>query len=233
MKYSMSIKSAIIAVVLSSTALASHGFSYINIVKNGSFENGLESWTTDNTNFAYSDGFDIGGGMRVILPTDNADGPLGNPGFDLVGDFAMDIGNGTAGVRQSLNLLPGHYIVGLDYYAVPNAPWEPFVSVLLGQRAVISGLYPAPFPPGSATLLSRPWVTASAEFDLNQPTTVDLIIWVNSIYINAERIAAIDRVYVARAVPEPSTYALLVIGFGLIGTYTRGRVAKRLQALHQ
>jgi hypothetical protein len=201
-----------------------------NLVTNGSFENaGFTGWTLGN----------VGGGTApVVITYGNSNGyPLGafgepigpNSVFsrspDAVGAnvayFSSDTANPDS-LTQSINLISGQtYNIGFDYYAPANGinnPNDASLRFLIGGVAAGS-----PLIAGSASgTQAQTWFNFNTSFVAASTGPQQLTFEFRGLGVTAADFA-IDRVYAVAAVPEPATWAMMLIGFGGVGLAMRRR----------
>lgn len=213
-------------------AIAGNASAAVNLVKNGSFElgaNGLQDWsivsngagqgysqtvviTTDGVGRGYPNGA-FGEGVGA----DNAPGPFADDGGTKAVYFSSDVGSES--LTQLVNLAAGWYEVGFDAYIPMNGynnandatftasigtyTWDP---VLLKGTAIGAQNWKH----YSATVFINPAqnnVPTSFSFAARGYPAVDVLV---------------DRVYIVEtAVPEPGTWALMILGFGSAGAMLR------------
>jgi hypothetical protein len=215
-----------LAFVAVATLAASPAFAG-NLLVNGSFENGLNSWTAGGTS---DDGFPpsvipycCGAAFGETVPPDNA---ATNPGFDAVGDhglyFVADLAHPQT-LSQVVNIVAGtSYTFGFDVYLPQNGFNNNFDATL---SATIGNTQFASF--AASTMQPVTWTHFSSAGTANITGPVDFVFAYNSFGQPAKDFV-VDRVYFAttadtRGVPEPATWALMIGGFGLAGAALRRR----------
>jgi len=215
--------------------VAAPAFATNNLLSNGSFENGLTGWTQTDSGDPLAQGHAAPvviaygqagnyptGAYGEAVPADNA---AGNPGFDEVGThglyFSSDIGTQT--LSQSISLIAGKsYTFGFDFYlpanGYGNANGATFVASIIGMPF-------ATFSAGAED--STTWTLASGEhtFVASQSGNFTFSFTANGY---PAKDFVIDRVFLATTssvdgVPEPASWAMMVIGFGAIGAASRRR----------
>jgi len=200
-----------------------------NVVNNGSFENGLNGWNVTTTG---------GGTAPVVITYNNSSGyPTGAFGEpiapdnatslspDAVGTHTLYFSSDTASphsISQLVNLIAGQtYNIGFDYYAPQNGINNPFDATLgfsLGGSQ-IGSILTAGSPSGTP---ARTWLNFGTSFTATQSGPQNLALNFNGGGVTAADFA-VDRVYLTAAVPEPATWALMLIGFGGMGIAMRRR----------
>ena len=201
-----------------------------NLLKNGSFENGFQDWTVTNTGSGqgYSDPVVItynqnnaypNGAFGEAVPTDNA---TGNPGFDAVGSKFLYLSTdvGTNVLSQTVNLVAGTtYRFGFDYYLPANGYGNANDATF---TASVGGDQFASFTLGSQAATT--WATLSQTKTFTSTKSGQFTLSFAGTRFAAKDVA-IDRVFLSTvaAVPEPSTWALMLAGFGMVGFAMRRR----------
>ena len=214
------------AAALSSPALAT------NLLTNGSFEDGLASWTVTHS---------VGTAPVAISynnPANYPDGAFGTPiGTNSVGSASPDAvgksllyfssdNNGVGAldsVSQSFDAIAGHtYNIGFDYYAPANGLANPndaafglaIGGVIIGATA-IKGYIPGDNWFNYATTYTAK-TTGKISYDI-------LFAGLGATSTSYAADIAIDRAYVTQAVPEPATWAMMLGGMMIVGTAMRRR----------
>lgn len=195
-----------------------------NQVVNGSFEDGLANWTIGggdaqgfapvaifyNSNAGYP-----GGAFGEPVPPDNSANPSTDPVGDRAAYFVTDLANAQS-LTQSIFLTPGTYQFGFSAYApgngFANAGDARFRATLLGDTIADYLVSTGPVQTWQH-FSGRTTVTTAGFFDVSFVFDTDLV---------PAKDVVIDRVYVAD-VPEPSSWAMLIAGFGLVGAAARRR----------
>jgi PEP-CTERM motif len=200
-----------------------------NLLTNGSFESGFAGWTLGGTS---GDGFPPvvipynssagypGGAFGEPIPNDDA---VGNPGFDPVGDkavyFVADLARPQT-LSQMVNIVAGtSYTFGFDVYLPANGAANGNDATL---SATVGGFTFASFSASASPV--QDWVHFSSAGVATGTGLVDFIFTYNSFGVPAKDFV-IDRVYFATtaSVPEPATWAMMLMGFGIIGFAMRRR----------
>ena len=221
-----------------------------NLVQNGSFEgaNGLSSWEVGGTAadgylpvaIAYNQSSAYPTGAQgEVVPVDNAGSvdpdSSGSEGVYFVSDEARNLS-----VYQSVYLKPGSYDIGFDSYETFNGSSQPHDAILTAE---IAGVQLASFAlssgdvgvwnshQGEANILAAGNYLVS--FVFNTPDTPPNANPANPDGIYNAKDVVIDRAFVVAdpsgggtpisAAPEPSTWALMLGGVGLLGLALRSR----------
>ena len=221
-----------------------------NLVRNGSFENGLAGFTVAGTardgNGPVAIGYNQAsayptGAQGEAVPTDNAvsksPDAAGGFGVYFVSDEAMDLS-----VSQSLYLTPGSYDIGFDSYDTYNGSIQPHDAQFVGT---IAGVQLASFLASSVT--PGVWTSHSGIASISAAGNYLVSFVFNTPFAppNADptnpggeynaKDVIIDRAYVVAdangggtpipvaAVPEPATWAMMIVGFGVVGFGLRRR----------
>jgi hypothetical protein len=214
---------AVAAILMAGSAQAA------NLVTNGSFEDGLNGWT-------------IGGADNQVPPFPpaaifyNNSGPYPDGAFgeavtpdnsisaspDAVGDRAAYFVSDLA-VNQSLSqqifLLAGTYKIGFSAYAPANGFGNAGDASFSGS---IAGVELANYLVSSGPVTT--WQAFSGQTMVGTAGMFDIEFIFNTSSVPSKDVV-IDRVFVTRVggVPEPSSWAMLIAGFGLVGAARRGR----------
>ena len=208
------------------TAITSPAFAATNLLVNGSFEDGFNGWTVGGTtdyppsviDYNSSAGYPTGAFGEPVGP-DNA---VGNPGLDAVGGhaayFVSDIANPQT-LTQTVTLQAGvTYTFGFDVYKPANGNANPNGAAF---TASLNGVEFASFT--ASELPVQTWQHYFATTSFAAPATGDFTFSFTSNGFPAKDFV-IDRVYLsALPVPEPTTWAMLIAGFGLVGGAMRTR----------
>ena len=217
-----------VAAVAAGLAIAGSASAAINLIHNGSFENGTVSWT-----YAGS-GADVPRHMAVVIPynsfagypggafgepipPDNA--PLsGSP--DAVGNNALYFvaDDSTESLSQTVNLNAGMYTIGFDVYVPFNGKGNSGDATFDGS---IAGVNLAHFSAhsvaggkwfafrGVANIATAGPQLAAFTYHSGPAPAADFVV---------------DRAYiVSGGVPEPASWALMIVGFGAAGAMLRRR----------
>lgn len=217
-------------------AATAQGANAANLITNGSFESGFTGWTITNVQSSTGTGAapvgiltygsSSNGAYGEIVPVDTA---AGNPGLDPAGSSAVYFVSDFAApqtLSQSVSLVGGKtYQLGFDIYIPGNGAANPGDALF---RASIFGNNFLDLAVSSVT--PQQWRTYSSDFSFVSDTsgTVDFSFFTNGF---TSKDIVLDRVYLTEVVstaPEPSTWAMMLIGFGMLGwTQRRKRSAER------
>ncbi len=218
-------------------AIASPAMAATNLVTDGSFESGFSSWTVGQTGggtapvvIPYGSATPYPGGAfgEAILP--NAVATLSpDPVGKSVAYFSSDTANPHS-LSQMVNLVAGiTYNIGFDYYAPQNGIDNPNNATLSFN---IGGV-----PVGSTLTAGQPlgtpgktWINFGTSFVASNTAPTLLELQFRGLGVTAADFA-VDRVYLTAAVPEPSTWALMLLGFGAVGGAMRMKRRKTNAAL--
>ena len=204
-----------------------------NQLVNGSFEAGLSGWTLGGVS---GDGFPPvvipyntsagypGGAFGEPIPPDNA---ATNPGFDPVGDhgvyFVADLAHPQT-LSQLVSITSGvNYTFGFDVYLPANG----FANVNDATfSATVGGLTFASF--SASAQPATTWLHFSSSATAVGSGIGSFDFTYNSFGIPAKDFV-IDRVYFSATrdigVPEPASWAMMLVGFGSLGAVLRRRRA--------
>jgi hypothetical protein len=213
------------AIAAAGVAFAGSAFASTNLITNGSFESGgFTGWTyagvvpdgfsasiiTYNNNNGYPTG-----AFGELIPPDNS----ANPSPDPVGDHAAYfVGDGaTESLTQIVHLLPGIYTIGFSVY-VPlngfnNSGDATFTGTIAGVNLAnfnAHGAAPQTWVhyAGLATILTEGDYASTFAYNSGPAPAADFVV---------------DRAYIVsgNAIPEPATWALMILGFGGAGAALR------------
>lgn len=215
------------AAITASLAIAGSANAATNLVTNGSFENGLTGWTYGSsgsgqgksaTVVIVTDGVGRGypnGAFGEGVTADNAPGPMQDNGTHAA-YFSSDIGQES--LTQSVMLTSGWYEVGFDAYIPRNGYNNPNDATFTAQ---VGNYTWSPVLLKGTSIGATNWKHYSQKVYIN-PTQVGT----SSFTFAAKGYPAVDvlvdRVYViSAAVPEPTTWALMIMGFGAAGAALR------------
>ncbi|MBB5685397.1 hypothetical protein FHS49_001405 [Sphingobium boeckii] len=217
-------------------AFASSSAIAANLLSNGSFEDGadgFDDWTLGGSSL---DGFPpvvIGynntnsyptGAFGESIPTDNA---VGNPAFDAVGRQAVYFVADRAGPQTLSQAVAGlvlgqTYQFGFDVYIPQNGQNNANPADL---SASVGGINFGPFNAGA--LAAQNWFHYSTTGVSTVNGAGNFQFTFNSGGIPAKDFV-VDRVYLTAAIPEPTTWAMMLVGFGAVGGAMRSRSRRRI-----
>jgi hypothetical protein len=157
---------------------------------------------------------------------------VGGKAAYFVGDFSVN-----ESIKQLTYLTPGNYRVGFSYFLTQNGLNNPgnasFDATIVGVKVASTDI--------TGTSPARVWRYASGVGQIQLAGWYDTAFVFNS-NLNPSKDIVIDQVFAVRTndpadvlipptvsfVPEPQTWAMLMLGFGLIGMTARRR--KRIVA---
>lgn len=199
-----------------------------NMLTNGSFENGFAGWTLapgtlpfNATTITYGAAAAYpNGAFGEAVPADNA---AGNLGYDAVGEHAAYFVDDFARpetLTQQVSLVNGtEYTFGFDAYLPANG----FANA--GEAtfsATFGGVTFANFNVSAGT--AQNWTHYSGNAIAGGTGLADFV-FSFSTNLSPSKDVVIDRVYLAAAVPEPETYAMMLAGLAAMGFVARRRRA--------
>jgi hypothetical protein len=237
--------------VLAGTLLAGAGavpaHAVTNLIKNGSFEaagttgtGAFANWTKTNVPsnspasvIVYNSTADYPTSAygEAVPPANVATAspdPVGNFAGYFVGDFSND-----ETISQFTYLTPGNYRVGFSYYLTANGLANDgnasFQATIIGVPVASTNITDdSPgqvwlYATGVGQITKAGWYNTSFVFNSNLAPSKDIV--VDQVYA----IATTDPATVIipptpSFVPEPESWAMLVLGFGLVGVASRRRV---------
>lgn len=208
--------------------MASSASAATNLVNNGSFETG------DTSGWTYSGvGADLPGHKAVIIPYNSGlsypggafgepippDNSVGNNSPDPVGDYAAYFVADASqeSLWQTVWLDPGQYTIGFSVY-VPlngfnNSGNATFTGTIAGVNLAnftVDGSAPQTWVhyAGVANIAVGGMYLSSFTYDSGAAPAGDFVV---------------DRAYIVagNAIPEPATWALMIMGFGSAGAMLR------------
>jgi hypothetical protein len=195
-----------------------------NLVTNGSFEDGLAGWGISGIDgqatpqppaaifYSSAAPYPTGASGESVAPDDSASlsvDPAGNRAAYFVSDLAKPYV-----LSQFVTTGPGRYIFGFSAYAPANGLRNEGEAMF---KAVFFGNELANIAVSSLPAVSWQHFTGS----LTKTTTgTGAINFTFSTDFAPSKDIVIDRVYL-QAVPEASTWAMLIAGFGLVGSALR------------
>ncbi len=216
-----------------------------NLITNGSFEagnsgtGGYTGWTKTNV---------PGNAPATIISYGNTLGyPFGAFGENVFADNAASLSPDAVGVKaayfpgdfsvnetisQLVILAPGKYQVGFSYFLTQNGLNN------VGNASFDARIFGVPIASTAINAASpaRVWIPVTGVVEVLQGRAYDVAFTFNSNRAPSKDIV-IDRVFAFRTdgvptftapptssfVPEPGTWAMLIAGFGLVGTTARRR----------
>ncbi len=222
-----------IAAVMAGMALAGSANAATNLIINGSFEDGaIGVGPAGFTNWVYT-AIEPGNALPQIIglgaaadypngafgegiPADapgNSDSPdaVGQKAAYFVGDAALET------LEQSTVLGAGRYKMGFSAYVPFNGFNNRFNASFIGN---VGGQNLATFNVDGTT--PGVWKEYSAEVTLAQGTYTTKFTFDSDAFPAGD--VVIDRAYLI-AVPEPTTWGLMIVGFGAAGSMIRRRRA--------
>jgi len=223
------------AVVAAFAMVPSIASAATNLITNGDFSAGFSGFSTDYNIVAPA--------PNVMFPEGNitiAANPFSVHGFwvDIPGTNPMLIANGatsgnlTIWQESAINVISGgKYNFGADVMNVCcndafhglNSPSSIIFQVSTDGVTWTDLVSHTTTPPGDAGVLT----SLSALYTAGATGTISLRA-INDIHVASGNDFALDNLSFASAVPEPSTWAMLFLGFGAIGLMMRRRQARGL-----
>ena len=215
--------------LLAAAALIAIPASAANLLINGSFEDGLNGWTSGGVSgdgfppvvipYNSTNGYPTGA-FGEPIPPDNA---VGNPGFDAVGDHALyfvaDLAHPQT-LSQLVSITGGlSYTFGFDVYLPANGQANANGATF---SATVGGLTFAVI--NASTAPGQTWLHYSGAATAAFSAVDSFVLSYDSFGVPAKDFV-IDRVYFADSttVPEPTTWAMMLVGFGGLGAVLRRR----------
>lgn len=238
----------IAAAALAVAAAAAPAAAVTNLIRNGSFEagsvgtDGFLQWTKSNVpanapasviGYNNTNSYPTGAFGESVFNDDSVSASpdaVGNQAAYFVGDLSVD-----ESIAQLTYLRVGNYRLGFSYFLTANGLANPGNSSF---RATIIGA------PVAATAIiagapGRTWVNVSGVGQISRAGYYTTAFVFNSNLGGASKDIVIDRAFAVAttdpatiiipptptAIPEPSNWMLLVLGFGLTGIVARRRKA--------
>lgn len=215
------------AALLAGSAMVSGSAQAANLVTNGSFESGLAGWTIGGGDlqgfppaaiFYNNPAGYPNGAFGEAVPQDNSmsasPDAVGERAAYFVSDLAV-----SQSLSQQVFLTPGTYKVGFSAYAPANGFANAGDASFSGN---IAGVQLANYLVSSGPV--QTWQHFSGQSIVGTAGLFD-VSFVFSTQLVPAKDVVIDRVYITRVggVPEPSSWAMLIAGFGLVGATSRRR----------
>jgi hypothetical protein len=217
-----------LAALAAGIALASSpAFAATNLITNGSFETGdFTGWTYSGVTpsgfpaviipYNSSSGYP-NGAFGEPIPPDNSASPSPDPVGNNAAYFVAD--GASESLSQVVHLLPGLYTIGFSVYVPLNGFNNQGNATFTGT---IAGVNLANFTVDAST--PQVWVHYAGVANIT--TEGDYLS--TFAFASAQGAAGdfvVDRAYIVagNAIPEPSAWALMILGFGGVGASLRVR----------
>jgi hypothetical protein len=237
----VNIRMILLAGAVLAGANAVPAFAVTNLINNGSFEAGavgtagFDGWTKTNVpsnapasiipynvSAAYPNGA-FGESVPVAdVATASPDAAGGKAAY-FVGDFSVN-----ESIRQLTWLTPGNFRVGFSYFLTQNGLNNPgnasFDATIVGVKVASTAITSASpartwqYASGVGQIVWAGWYDTAFVFNSNLSPSKDIV--VDQVFAIATNDPA-D--VIIPGVPEPQTWAMLVLGFGLVGLSARRR----------
>jgi len=231
-----------VAALTAGLAIAGGASAATNLVTNGSFElgaDGLQGWTLISTGNVNAQGYSptvviVTDGVARPYPTgafnegvgpDNAPGPFAGDGGTRAVYFSSDLP--AESLTQTISLNAGWYEVGFDAYVPQNGYNNSQDATFTASIGTYT--WPPILLKGTA-IGATSWKHYSAIVNIN-PAQANVP---TAFTFSAQGYPAVDvlvdRVYIT-SVPEPMTWALMILGFAGVGSALRDQRRQRLAAV--
>ncbi len=218
-----------IALAAAALAITAPAAAATNLVTNGSFESGFAGWSLSNLGggtapvviaYGTSAGYPTGAFGEAIGPNSVASISPDAVGRKLA-YFSSDTANPDT-LSQTIALVAGKtYNLGFDYYAPANGIRNPNDATL---RFRINGTQVgSTLTAGSVSgTPGQTWFNFNTTFVAAASGPATLALDFRGLGVTAADFG-VDRVYATAAVPETSTWAMMIVGFGAVGSVVRRR----------
>lgn len=153
---------------------------------------------------------------------------VGNYGAYFVGDFSVG-----ESIGQLTRLEVGNYRLGFSYYltanGLANIGNSSFDATIIGvpvASTMITGASPSQqwlYASGVAQIVQRGKYNTAFVFNSNQFPSKDIVIDRVFVVPTTDPATVLIPPSPTGAIPEPATWALLVVGFGMVGLSARRR----------
>lgn len=220
-----------VATIVAGVAWAGAASAATNLITNGSFETGNTfGWTYAGVGadvpahqaviIPYNSGASYpGGAFGEPIPPDNSVSPSPDPVGNYAAYFVADASNES--LSQTVHLLPGLYTIGFSVYVPQNGYNNSGNATFTG---IIAGVNLANFTVDAST--PQHWVHYAGVANI----AVEGDYLTSFVYNSGPAPAGdfvVDRAYIiaGNAIPEPGTWALMILGFGAVGSMLRRRQA--------
>ena len=248
----MAKKIAFLTVAAAVIAAASPASAATNLVKNGDFQS--TTTTSANGNFQI-DGTQYGtvanwsgtGGYNLLMNASNATSASGNaygaytstgkeylnsaPAATAGNKFVVLDGDKSFNTAISQTIDTNGLVNGQQYTLAFD--WATS-SIASRQGAISAGVVASfngqTFSTGEVAIPSSIWSKASYSFTYNSSAGNVLSFLSNGTPTGLPPVALLDNVSLTAAVPEPATWAMMLVGFGMVGATSRYRRRKTVLA---
>ncbi len=194
----------------------------LNLLVNGSFESGFSSWTASTAGtfpasvVTYPSGsLNFNNAVTANTLTSPSTDPIGTRAVYFVDDSQVQT------VFQTVAFVtPGTYFVGFDYFI-------PVLGAANPAPSTVFAAFGSTFASVSTTSTPGVWTPVRQLVTITSPNAYTFSFsFVPTGGAVAGEDILIDRAYVV-AVPEPSTYGMLLAGLVGVGLFARRRAAQR------